>query len=120
MNISGMKFSVKDNNGDTVLKGLDFDFIMNIIIIRCLSIRSSSFLAFPPCSLGRYVYVEGLAVQMDMFLSIRSALLPCVLAHVSSPDLACPAAYNPYAAVFVGRHGHLGLAACHIPGQEEA
>lgn len=32
MNTSGMKFSVKDNNGNTVLKGLDFDFIMNIII----------------------------------------------------------------------------------------
>lgn len=32
MNTSSMKFSVKDNNGNTVLKGLDFDFIMNIII----------------------------------------------------------------------------------------
>lgn len=32
MDTSSMKFSVKDNNGNTVLKGLDFDFIMNIII----------------------------------------------------------------------------------------
>lgn len=32
MNTSGMKFSVKDNNGNTVLKGLDFDLIMNIIV----------------------------------------------------------------------------------------
>ena len=32
MNASGLKFSVKDNNGNTVIKGLDFDFIMNMII----------------------------------------------------------------------------------------
>lgn len=31
MNISNLKFNVKDNNGNTVIKGLDFDFIINII-----------------------------------------------------------------------------------------
>lgn len=34
MNASGLKFSVRDNNGNTVVKGLDFDFIINIIMSK--------------------------------------------------------------------------------------